>query len=81
MKKKGDYTLYLQDEDSGRKITEIEYKQEISGGSYKTYSIKYKSFWYPDGFKYYGMVLYFILKNNETGKSIKYEIGKRPREI
>ena len=85
MRKTGDYTLFIGDESTGRKITEIEYRKENSGMSggkaFKTYFIKYKSFHYPDSYKYYGMVFDFILRDNRTRKMIKYEIGSKPKEI
>ena len=87
MKKTGDFMLYIGDEETGRKITEIEYTKRNSGTfqngrkNIKTYYLKYKSFDYPDDFKYYGMVRRFILHDSKTNKSIKYEIGKKPIEI
>ena len=82
MKLTGDYTLFLDKEEIGYKLTAIEFKQEpfaYQGGKpVMAYKLKCTSVHGEYYDKQFGIVLGFTLRNNKNGVKTRYEIGRKP---
>ena len=76
--RRGDYTLYIDNETEGRKITFIEWEKVDSGiqgnQQLKTFYIKYESAHYPGEYKRIGVIYNFKLINGVTGEITEYKI-------